>query len=627
MHIIFKNIAYWQTPILRVLRYFKFNIYYLYVDANSAIKKNKIASKLKKINVFPLPIEFEKNILPKTEYSFKRHDPDEFTYSYNLRLMPDSFLDKYCNLFSIDKKRKKVLRLLFQEFIAAEPLAIVSILWMWSSLYPKKKIIYVSFSFKCFFIPKTDRSILKIILPINIFSYFVKFFNFKNLFLYFFSSSKIDDKQENQVSNRRTFDEIEKKSIAFVIHKGNLYGTKGEVLFEKLLYYSDDINSYLNKYNILHLDYENYPSPEQNLTWVCLNKLKISNTKIFFKTLFACVKTFYLIRNWSTFLGWLLCMHKYKTYIKYCEVIKKFKNLKIAIIDYDILCPKTLILALEKNNIRTFATQERFISAFFNSIGGVILDTYYVASQFIADHIKKSKYYDVKNIIPVGQYRSDYITSSKTKSIPEEISKAKEEGKKIIVAFGYHTLDHWFESYVDPIKNWTSHINFLEDMIKLSQQLNGIFLILRFKSLDHWVTNSNFKSILEKLNNCENIIISKNFTPLHAYRLCAHADLVIAKHTSIADECLSKEIPVLFHEYTHNVQKIMSHTFDYSQSNLLCHSYDDLFTKSQSLLFDKNSKLVDEVKAHNNKFYKTEHKGKVKDIIIQNFEENLKYNY
>ena len=34
-----------------------------------------------------------------------------------------------------------------------------------------------------------------------------------------------------------------------------------------------------------------------------------------------------------------------------------------------------------------------------------------------------------------------------------------------------------------------------------------------------------------------------------------------------------------------------------------------------------------DVKELNNKFYKTEHKGKVKDIIIQNFKENLKYNY
>ena len=163
-------------------------------------------------------------------------------------------------------------------------------------------------------------------------------------------------------------------------------------------------------------------------------------------------------------------------------------------------------------------------------------------------------------------------------------------------------------------------------MIKLSQQLNGAFLILRYKGLD-WVTNPYFKSILEKLNNCENIVISNKFIPFYAYKLCAHADLVIAKHSSIADECLSKEIPVLFHEYTHNVQKIFFDTFNYSQSNLLCYNYHDLFTKSQSLLFGKNSKLFGDVKALNNKFYKTEHKGKVKDIIIQNFKENLKYNY
>ena len=147
-------------------------------------------------------------------------------------------------------------------------------------------------------------------------------------------------------------------------------------------------------------------------------------------TLLACVKTCYLIRSWSGFLGWLLLIKQYSTYIKYCEVIKKFKNLKIAIIDYDILCPKTLILALEKNNIKTIATQERFIGTFYTSFSNVIVDTYYVASEFAANFIKKSKFYDIENIIPVGQYRSDYISLYKKKIIPEEISKAKENGKK-----------------------------------------------------------------------------------------------------------------------------------------------------------------------------------------------------
>ena len=166
----------------------------------------------------------------------------------------------------------------------------------------------------------------------------------------------------------------------------------------------------LNKYNILHLDYSNFPNPEQGIYWVCLNKMKVSRIKIFFKTLLSSIKTLYLIRNWSTFLVWGLLIQQYNTYIKYCENIKKFKNLKIAIIDYDYLCPKTLILAFKKNNIKTIGAQERFITTFYTSFTNVMLDTYYTASEYTADVVKNSKYYDVKNIIPMGQYRSDYIT-------------------------------------------------------------------------------------------------------------------------------------------------------------------------------------------------------------------------
>ena len=38
--------------------------------------------------------------------------------------------------------------------------------------------------------------------------------------------------------------------------------------------------SFLNKYNILHLDYSNYPSPEENIHWICIKKIKISKRQI-----------------------------------------------------------------------------------------------------------------------------------------------------------------------------------------------------------------------------------------------------------------------------------------------------------------------------------------------------------
>ena len=486
----------------------------------------------------------------------------------------------------------------------------------------KKKIIYVSFKFKCFYNSDIGQNIFKIIIPLDISSRLTKII--KKTFLELFSifTNKNNKEQKNEISSGKNLDELRKKTVAFITNKGLSYGGKGNILFEKSLYYSEDKNSCFNKYNILHLDYSNYPSPEQNIYWVCLNKIKISNVKFFFQTLLACIKTVYLIRSWQTFLIWLLLIHRYNKYIKYCEIIKIFKNLKIALLDYDVLCPKTLILALEKNNIKTVATQERFIHTFYSSYATVIVDTYYTVSEYTANHIKKSKYFDVKNLIPTGLYRSDYISLYRKKNIPKEISKAKENGKKILVFLGYHSPKNWFDSYNDPFINWSAQIGFLEDIIKFSQQLNNTLLIIRYKGLD-WPlrTDTYFKNTLNKINDCENIIISDNYKePNYTYKLCANADLVIAKHTSIADECLSKEIPVLFYDYTHNMKSIRSVVFDYSPSGLMCHNFEELLERSKSLLFDGSSQLRDEISELNKTIYYVKEKGNIKNKIIKQLE-------
>ena len=249
-----------------------------------------------------------------------------------------------------------------------------------------------------------------------------------------------------------------------------------------------------------------------------------------------------------------------------------------------------------------------------------MLDTYYTTSEHISDVIKKSKYYDIKNIIPVGQYRSDYITLYREKIVPEEISKAKENGKKIIIVFGYQSPEHWVDSYICPVLNWSAQIDFLKDCIRLAENLNNSYIILRYKNLN-WSYNKYFEKILNKITNCENIIISSYYKePFHAYKLCAHADLVIAKHTSIADECLSKGIPVLFHEYTHNSQKLILDFPNYLPSELICYNFAELLAKSTLLLFNNSSKLKNKITELNQTIYHVSKEGSVKNKIIKQLE-------
>ena len=136
MYIIFGNVGYWQIPILKILKYFKLNVYYLYIEAKSDIKKNEIATKLKKHNIFPLPIEFQKKISPKASFSLCTNDPDEIAYKKNIKLVPDTILKEYCNLFSINEKKIKKLRLLLQEFISFYQSEVSGTLGIWSALYP-----------------------------------------------------------------------------------------------------------------------------------------------------------------------------------------------------------------------------------------------------------------------------------------------------------------------------------------------------------------------------------------------------------------------------------------------------------------------------------------------------------
>ena len=124
-----------------------------------------------------------------------------------------------------------------------------------------------------------------------------------------------------------------------------------------------------------------------------------------------------------------------------------------------------------------------------------------------------------------------------------------------------------------------------------------------------------------KCQHCNNIIISSNYEELLSYKLCSHADLVIAKHTSLADECLSKEIPVLFHEYTQNIQMVCCGIPNYLPRELLCLSYAELYEKSKSILF--SNKFDEEIKQLNEKIYYVNEKKNIKKTILKNLENQL----
>ena len=98
------------------------------------------------------------------------------------------------------------------------------------------------------------------------------------------------------------------------------------------------------------------------------------------------------------------------------------------------------------------------------------------------------------------------------------------------------------------------------------------------------------------------------------------SDLVIAKHTSLADECLSTGIPVLFNDYTHNQKKIQCNVPNYLPPELICYNFKELLETSKSLLFNSSSKLKNEITKLNKTIYYVKEKGNIKNKIIMHLE-------
>jgi hypothetical protein len=407
--------------------------------------------------------------------------------------------------------------------------------------------------------------------------------------------------------------------VAFVVHQGLSYGD----LFQKTLYHSTDPESELHPGRLLHLDYSGYPSPSDSLSWIGIGSSGRSPGTTAWHVVSGLVKGAAHIRSASHLLGVLLLARLYASFRFYLGQLAPFANLELALIDYEIHCPMGLLLALDARRIKTVAVQERFSGAFFATKGGAILNTYLCASDYAAALLRKSSAFLADRYLPVGQYRCDNLLEARTLPPPLILLQPKARGRKIITALGFHTHLSWHKSQSDPLLNWSAHRHFLEDMLRLSREIPDVFVILRFKYVN-WVNLPIFTDLIREIESSDNVEISREYDKsFFSYDLCANSDLVIAKHTSLGDECLAVGIPVLFHEYTHNTKRLVADAFDYAPTHAMCFCYEDLLARAKSILTCADSEMKADLDYLNGVMYNNLGDGKVRERIHQHIESML----
>jgi hypothetical protein len=253
-------------------------------------------------------------------------------------------------------------------------------------------------------------------------------------------------------------------------------------------------------------------------------------------------------------------------------------------VGYDILFPIPLSLALESKGVKTIAIQERFVTPCLNNFS-YILDTQLTASNYISSILKnKSEMYYVKNYLPTGLIRSDKLIKPNSK-------ETKFKRKKIIV-FDHHVENNYKVQISQPVLNWPNDLFFRKEIIKIANDFKEYDFIVRGKDIE-WTNIAYFNDILDEWNNTPNIMIDSDYSQFYrSYKLCNNSDLIIARYTSIADECISKGYDVIIHDYGINYDRFISNYYPKIPGINFCHSYKEL--KAQMSFFHKNGYITNQ---------------------------------
>ena len=282
-------------------------------------------------------------------------------------------------------------------------------------------------------------------------------------------------------------------------------------------------------------------------------------------------------------------------YKRYRKGLSAFPNARIALIGYEILTPKLLCLALDSLGIQTVASQERFHAPIFYNNWNFILHTYFTGSPSISGFIKQSRFKYAAKPIAVGQVRTDLLTHCRARYSRQETLPESAGYDGVVVVYDAPGFTDPHVARMMYVANRKSNKAFFKDIIRLAQHFTETLFVIRSKDTA-WTHIADYAETVEAIEAQPNLLISRHDSaPAFQYRLAAIADLVIAKYSSIGDECLGLGIPMIFHDYTPVLPASAHRTYDYGGLPVFVHDYDVLLARTGRSLAEGHYLSAEEV--------------------------------
>ena len=374
----------------------------------------------------------------------------------------------------------------------------------------------------------------------------------RGVFVRVFSFHQRKKKHEDLIVSPRYSHPIQETAVFF--HHSISYGK----LFKKLHYFSTDPNSRLHPTRVSRFVLgrtEAFDSPNSEDDVPLIDLVRTNTWRDLFTTLsFTCSRALY-VRSFSELSGTIILSEIFFGYLGWRRSLLKCRKLKNVIVDYDILFPKSLALALESYGIRTIAMQERGSSS-FDTPYGTIVDTFLFAGGLFTTYGERNRSNSFRKSVDFGQWRTSLFFS---KNLPnyKELSFVKFSEKSInhfnsvICCLGLFTdLENLSSS---PILSPSASLNFYSKVRSLAKKFPNSAVVLRLKIMSEYDKNN----ILKFFVSSENVFLCDDYSKMNvSYSLCQKANVIVSLFTSLAEESLAVGKKVVLIDDTHNLNNI-----------------------------------------------------------------------
>lgn len=406
--------------------------------------------------------------------------------------------------------------------------------------------------------------------------------------------------------------------VVYFPHQGIFYGE----MFRKDHFYNENEKSPFHKSKILHISlgekHEKYMKinyqyyRENNIPFMDLYDLDYSRKKLVKSVMslvgnvnIGCIIDMFRFGIMYVFFA----LYVFATIKQYYLRFLRFGNLKFALVGYDYLCPRTLLMALSLLGVKNCATQERFLIAFFPD-NYLILDYYFVGSNIVRENCLKTSAVD--QFLPVGLARVDKIFQYETDQLYDEKYDSIKKTRKLVLALDFHMPSGDLEDIARPRAKVSETRQFYKDMIRLAKEFPALYIVIKGKEAASYKSEY-IADIMEEISRIGNMCVELDYGRYNPYYIAEKADLTIACHTSLCDELLAAGKKVIIYEIT----DLLITLFNYENLPIIVSNYTGLKDNVEKFLKDiyLDEKKINTIKE---KFYSNCYHGQVQ-AHIQSF--------